>query len=591
MKPSNLFRLSVKFFICTLLFTLPVVCVQAGQQEAQTNAPKIVRKSGGVLASSAINRVEPAYPPLAKAARVSGAVVVEVMTDEDGNVTSARALSGHPLLKDAAVAAAQEWRFTPTKLSGEAVKVIGTITFNFTLPTKEDDTEEVKEAKEAVQAKPASPEARLGLGEAYAASERYEEAIAAFQEAIRLKPTYENAYLQMGQIYHYLKKYEEAATAYKQALKALPTSTIIMDQLGTLLGYRLGRFAEAIEVYKKWLQMQPDNAIAYNRIAWTSMLAKRYQDAIDASHQAIRLGAKDAELYHSLGFSYYNLGKYNEAISIYMQVPALNPRYKLMDKIYGEIGFCFYQTKRYTEALQAFHKSIDLNADCPEVYCTAGKSYSYLGRNAEAIEILKKGIAMVPDDGCMHDTLSNLYKQTGQTEQLDKTLESTEALLREQVQAYPRNISLRIRLAWNLSQRRLFTQSEAEYREILKLEPNHALALNNLGYSLLERNVNLEEAIELIQRAVSIEPNNDAYLDSLGWAYFKAGKLADAEKYLTQAASINNTSAELREHLGDLYYKQGRLDLAKETWQKAFSMSTEADEKARLQVKLKREAK
>jgi protein TonB len=93
--------------------------------------PQVVRKSGGVLQGLATRRVEPTYPPLAKAARVMGSVVVEVTIDENGNVISASAVSGHPLLKDAAVAAARGWKFQPTKLSGQPVKVIGTITFNF----------------------------------------------------------------------------------------------------------------------------------------------------------------------------------------------------------------------------------------------------------------------------------------------------------------------------------------------------------------------------------------------------------------------------------------------------------------------------
>lgn len=93
----------------------------------------MVRKSGGVLQGSAISKPAPAYPPLAKAARVSGSVVVEVTIGEDGRVISARAVSGHPLLKAAAEGAARGWRWTPTQLSGQAVKVIGTITFNFTL--------------------------------------------------------------------------------------------------------------------------------------------------------------------------------------------------------------------------------------------------------------------------------------------------------------------------------------------------------------------------------------------------------------------------------------------------------------------------
>jgi protein TonB len=70
---------------------------------------------------------------LAEAAQVSGPVVVEITVDEEGNVISARAVSGHPLLRDAAVEAARQWNFTPTTLQGEPVKVIGTLTFNFTL--------------------------------------------------------------------------------------------------------------------------------------------------------------------------------------------------------------------------------------------------------------------------------------------------------------------------------------------------------------------------------------------------------------------------------------------------------------------------
>jgi TonB family protein len=97
------------------------------------DSPKLIRKSGGVLSASAIKRVGPEYPPLAKAANVSGTVVVEITVDETGDVISARAISGHPLLKDAAVDAARQWKFSPTTLAGEAIKVVGTLTFNFAL--------------------------------------------------------------------------------------------------------------------------------------------------------------------------------------------------------------------------------------------------------------------------------------------------------------------------------------------------------------------------------------------------------------------------------------------------------------------------
>jgi protein TonB len=87
--------------------------------------------SGGVLNGKAISLPKPAYPPIARQAHASGTVVVQVTIDENGNVISAAAVSGHPLLRAVAAAAARGARFSPTKLSGQPVKVTGVITYNF----------------------------------------------------------------------------------------------------------------------------------------------------------------------------------------------------------------------------------------------------------------------------------------------------------------------------------------------------------------------------------------------------------------------------------------------------------------------------
>ncbi len=89
--------------------------------------------SGGVLNGRAISMPKPVYPQEARDAKVSGSVTVQIIIDEEGNVMSAKAVSGHPLLQDAAVAAAREAKFTPTKLSGQPVKVSGVLTYNFEL--------------------------------------------------------------------------------------------------------------------------------------------------------------------------------------------------------------------------------------------------------------------------------------------------------------------------------------------------------------------------------------------------------------------------------------------------------------------------
>jgi TonB family protein len=95
--------------------------------------PMVIRKSGGVFQQSATKRVAPPYPREAKEKRVSGPVVVEVSTDEDGKVVSVRAVSGAAELRGASEEAARQWEFTPTTLSKIPVRVIGTITFNFSL--------------------------------------------------------------------------------------------------------------------------------------------------------------------------------------------------------------------------------------------------------------------------------------------------------------------------------------------------------------------------------------------------------------------------------------------------------------------------
>jgi periplasmic protein TonB len=87
--------------------------------------------SGGVLNGKAISLPKPAYPAIARQAHASGTVVVQVTIDENGNVISARPVSGHPLLTAVAVNAARGARFSPTKLSGQPVKVTGVITYNF----------------------------------------------------------------------------------------------------------------------------------------------------------------------------------------------------------------------------------------------------------------------------------------------------------------------------------------------------------------------------------------------------------------------------------------------------------------------------
>jgi tetratricopeptide (TPR) repeat protein len=131
-----------------------------------------------------------------------------------------------------------------------------------------------------------------------------------------------------------------------------------------------------------------------------------------------------------------------------------------------------------------------------------------------------------------------------------------------------------------------YKSAEDLLRNLLKQTPNNPIALNNLGYFLLERDEKVEEALKLIKQAVEIDPTNASYLDSLGWAYFKLGKFAEAELYLKQAINNDGASATVYEHLGDVYQKQGRTDLAKAMWKKALNLATDTSLNSRIKDKI-----
>lgn len=131
-----------------------------------------------------------------------------------------------------------------------------------------------------------------------------------------------------------------------------------------------------------------------------------------------------------------------------------------------------------------------------------------------------------------------------------------------------------------------FTAAEKTLRDLLKQTPGNPIALNNLGYFLVERNEKLEEALDLIKQALESDPKSSSYLDSLGWAYFKLNKLDEAEKYLKSAVRYDSSSATIFEHLGDIYQKKGNIESAEFNWKKALKLAADAEDVQRLKKKL-----
>lgn len=268
---------------------VPTVRVNAAQ-DVRPEPPKLIRKSGGVFQTSATTRVEPVYPPLAKAARINGSVVVEMTADEEGNVISARAISGHPLLKDSAVAAAKDWKFSPTLLSGVPVKVIGTITFNFNL----DYSKDIEAVKEHLEREPNSAELHYKLGELFNADRQPEKAIEELNLALRLGGDSSGALFQLGEAYQLAGRFGEATEAYKRALSVNSPSGS-----EELINMRLG------EAYLK---------------------QERNEDALEVFKQIAASNPESPSAHYQLGLTYLKIGDKQSAMNEYNILKALSPQ-------------------------------------------------------------------------------------------------------------------------------------------------------------------------------------------------------------------------------------------------------------------------
>jgi tetratricopeptide (TPR) repeat protein len=129
-------------------------------------------------------------------------------------------------------------------------------------------------------------------------------------------------------------------------------------------------------------------------------------------------------------------------------------------------------------------------------------------------------------------------------------------------------------------------KAEDDFRKAMDLNPNEPLILNYLGYSWVDRNLHIDEALELIKKAVSLKPDDGYYIDSLGWAYFRMGRYAEAVEQLERAVELKAEDPVINDHLGDAYWRAGRKLEAQFQWSTSLSSKPEAEDIPRIKDKL-----
>jgi TonB family protein len=286
-------------------------------------SPTVLRKTGDELMKEIVKWQEPEFPPIARQTRAGGPVLVELEIDEQGNVVSARVVSGHPLLQAAMLKAARAWKFRPANVNNVSVRLAGRIAYNFptTVPLIKEKT--ITELEKQAREKPASAEARYELAIAYFEATRYGEAVLQLSAAIRLNPGYAAAYLKLGHAYSRLHSHEKALEAFTEAARLDPDSSEAFHALG-LANVALEKHEEALKAFKRSLEVEGPITTSYFMLGKCYVLLNRPSEAIAPYKEGLAKYPDSDMGHYGLGEAYLALKQYTDAINEFKQALKLS---------------------------------------------------------------------------------------------------------------------------------------------------------------------------------------------------------------------------------------------------------------------------
>jgi tetratricopeptide (TPR) repeat protein len=485
---------------------------------------------------------------------------------------------------------------------------------------KHDAKRAEEEFKAAQDIEPDSEEVILNLARLYAESGDIQHAAKVIEdvpEADR-SPKME---LALGAAFEQLKQAKNAIAAYQRADSLEPGDAHTLDELAQAL-LSDNQLDEALKQFKLLAAADPENAEALVHIGEIQRRQGKYEDALATVRKARKLDPTSLEAGYNEGLLLDVLGRFDEAAQTYEKILELpstfhaNGAYTTDEKnnrgiFLDRLGTIYHEQNKTDQAIATYQKMIDLGGETAlRGYQGQVDTYREAKMFDKAIEVSRKAAAADPKNRELKLMLASELADQGHADEglvmakglLDNSdkdrvvwlaMGQMEIRLRRWKDAeddFNKAAALTTKaedrtylvfLRGELAERQKhFEPAEQFFREALDLDPASAITLNYYGYMLADKNSRLPEALKLIRKAVELEPMNGAYLDSLGWVYFKMGEYELAEENLRQAAERDQTDPTVHEHLGDLYEKTGRIRLAAAQWELSlaeFAKSAPAD--------------
>lgn len=439
-------------------------------------------------------------------------------------------------------------------------------------------------------------------------------------------------YSALGYTYEQEKDYKKAIEAYRHAIE------LDRDNLDAIRGLAQnlmndGQTDAALEQYKIIADANPEDAQTYLRMAEIYRKNGKFDQALDSLKRAESMVQDSIEVPYQIAAVYQAQGRFDEAAQTLKQ---LLDKTEKPDGSYtqGErtnravflerLGTIYRDMGSNQLALDTFRKMLPLGDDnAVRGYQQIIDTYRDANQWPQATAAAKEAVQKLPNDRGLKMVLASQLADMGQSEEglkevkslikgngddrevyialaqmysrLKRWNEAEEAINKaDQLSSKPEDKQYATFIRGSIYERqKKYDLAEEAFKKILSGDPQNAMTLNYMGYMLADRGVRLDEALNYIKKAVELEPANGAYLDSLGWAYYKLGKYDLAEENLSKAVQHTPNDPTVQDHLGDVYQKTGRLRQAAAHWERALSewnktvpAQVEPDEVAKVQKKL-----
>jgi tetratricopeptide (TPR) repeat protein len=486
--------------------------------------------------------------------------------------------------------------------------------------------------KKVLAVDPSNEDAMTGLASVYSDRGDPKSATELLEKLLQSDPSPRTLIL-LANNYEQMQQYDRAADAYRQALKLDPARVELKAALAEDEA-RAGQLDAALKTYGELAEENPQDAQPYYGMSQIYRQEKNYAMAKQMNDKAKNLDPENPDIQLNEVLLLEDQGKTAEAIASLKSLLDNTARRSYAPgereyraKLLEQLGVLYRTNEQYDQAVDAFRRMGELDtALVPHADAQIVDTYRIARNFTKADQDSDASIKAYPNDRTLHEVRAQLFSDEGKTNLAiaelktllngkdDREVYLAMADVYRRAQDYT-NMAAVLDSAEKLSptnvmkaavlfvrgdmyeRQKNHAMAEKTFREVLaidpKTDPTYASALNYLGYMLADENVRLDEAQQLIQQAVQLDPNNYAFLDSLGWVYYRLNRLPEAEQELTRSVQLWPKDPTIHDHLGDVYFKQGKIQQAITQWQYSLNeMNTEPqadlepDEMSKVQKKL-----